>query len=152
MVKKLEVWLNNKLSKCLHCTLVIKFYRIFVTELVFTFFVFKYQNHFEFPKDGKWSPHLKILEIPGGRGGGGVIKDPLEWKILGCGWVQIKTSSVGEVWIFSGTTQYKKTSMVTLFPLSAPISPLFYHFSLELTACGSEERRTHGHILILSLV
>ena len=53
MVKKLEVWLNNKLNKCLHCTVVIKFYRIFVTELVFTFFVFKYQNHFEFPKDGK---------------------------------------------------------------------------------------------------
>ena len=32
---------------------VIKFYCIFVTELVFTFFVFKYQNHFEFLKDGK---------------------------------------------------------------------------------------------------
>jgi len=53
-----------------------------ITELVFTFFVFKYQNHFEFPKDGKRSPRLKILEIPGGRG---VIKDPLEWKILGDG-------------------------------------------------------------------
>ena len=45
-----------------------KFYRIFVTELVFSFFVVKYQNHFEFPKDGKRSLHLKILEIPGGRG------------------------------------------------------------------------------------
>ena len=53
MVKKLKVWLNNKPNKYLHCNIVIKFYRIFVTELAFTFFVFKYQNHFEFPKDGK---------------------------------------------------------------------------------------------------
>ena len=76
MVKKLKVWLNNKLNKYLHCTVVIIFYRIFVTELVFTFSVFRYENHFEFPKDGKQSPHSKILEIPGGRRG--VIKDPLE--------------------------------------------------------------------------
>ena len=69
MVKKLKVWLNNKLNKYLHCTVVIKFYRIFVTELVFTFFVFRYENHFEFPKDGKRSPRSKILEIPGGRRG-----------------------------------------------------------------------------------
>ena len=34
MAKKLKVWLNNKLNKSLHCTTVIKFYRIFVTELV----------------------------------------------------------------------------------------------------------------------
>ena len=52
MVKKLKVWLNNKLNKYLHCTVVIEFYRIFVTELVFTFFVFRYKNHFEFPKEG----------------------------------------------------------------------------------------------------
>ena len=52
MVKKLKVWLNNKLNKYLHCTVVIKFYRIFVTELVFTFFVFRYKTHFEFPKEG----------------------------------------------------------------------------------------------------
>ena len=64
-----KVWLNNKLDKHLHYTVVIKFYRIFVTELVFTFIVFKYQNHSEFPKDGKRRPRLKILEIPGGRGG-----------------------------------------------------------------------------------
>ena len=44
--------LNNKLNKYLHSTVVIKFYRIFVTELVFTFFAFRYENHFEFPKDG----------------------------------------------------------------------------------------------------
>ena len=101
MAKKLKVWLNNKLNKCLHFTVVMKFYRIFVTELVFSFFVVKYQNHFEFPKDGKRSLHLKILEIPGGKG---VIKDPLEWKVVGGGGVQIKESSMGEVWIFSGTT------------------------------------------------
>ena len=82
MVKKLKVWLNNTLNKCFHCTVEIKFYCIFVIGLVFTFFVFKYQRHFEFPKGGKPSPHLKILEIPWGRG---VIKDPLEWEILGGG-------------------------------------------------------------------
>ena len=102
MAKKLEVWLNNKLNKRLHCTVVIKFYRIFITELVFTFFVFKYQNHFEFPKDGKWSPFLKILEIPGGRRG---YQRPPGTENPG-GWeVQIKKSSVVGVWIFSGTTQ-----------------------------------------------
>ena len=69
MAKKIKVWLNNKLNKCLRCTVVIKFYRIFITELVLTFFVFKCTNYFEFPKYGKRSPHLKILEIPGGRGG-----------------------------------------------------------------------------------
>ena len=69
MAKKLKVWLNNKLNKRLRCTVVIKFYRIFITELVLTFFVFKCPNYFEFPKCGKRSPHLKILEIPGGRGG-----------------------------------------------------------------------------------
>ena len=82
MAKKLKVWLNNKLNKRLCCTVVIKFYCIFITELVLTFFVFKCPNYFEFSKCGKRSPHLKILEIPGGRG---VIKDPLEQKILG-GW------------------------------------------------------------------
>ena len=48
---------------------MIKFYRIFVTELVLAFCAFKYQNHFEFAKGGKRSPLLKILEIPRGRGG-----------------------------------------------------------------------------------
>ena len=43
----------------------------FITELVLTFFVFKYPNYFEFPKSSKQSPYLKILEIPGGRGGHG---------------------------------------------------------------------------------
>ena len=104
MVKKLKVWLNNKLNKRLRCTVVTKFYHVFITDLVLTFFVFKYPNYFEFPKCGKRSTHLKILEIPGGEGRG-VIKDPPERKILGGGGVQIKESSVGGggVWIFSGT-------------------------------------------------
>ena len=93
MAKKLKVWLNNKLNKRSRCTVVTKFYHVFITELVLTFFVFKYPNYFEFPKCGKRSPHLKILEIPGGEGG--VIKDPPERKILGGGGVQIKESSVG---------------------------------------------------------
>ena len=107
MAKKLKVWLNNKLNKRLRCTVVIKFFRIFITELVLTFFVFKCPNYFEFLKCGKRSPHFKILEIPGGRG---VIKDPLERKILGGGGVQIKESSVVGVWIFSGTTQSGHTA------------------------------------------
>ena len=63
MVKKLKVWLNNKHNKCLHCTVVIKFYCTFVTELVFTFFVFKYQNHLEFPKDGKRYPGRRCVGL-----------------------------------------------------------------------------------------
>ena len=98
MVKKLKVWLNNKLNKCLHCTVVIKFYCTFVTELVFTFFVFKYQNHFEFPKDGKPYPGRRCvglwpsLKIPAAReknllkflGGGGPSKTP--WNRKSWGW------------------------------------------------------------------
>ena len=104
MVKKLKVWLNNTLNKRLHCTVVIQFYCIFVIELVFTFFVFKYQSHFEFPKGSKPSPRLKILEIPWGRG---VIKDPLEWKILGGGGCANQRVFFWGAWIFSGTTQYQ---------------------------------------------
>ena len=94
MAKKLKVWLNNKLNKCLRCTVVLKFYHIFITELVLTFFVFKYPNYFEFPKGSKRSPHLKILEIPGGRGGH--QRPPWNgksWEVGGG--VQIKESSVG---------------------------------------------------------
>ena len=83
MAKKLNVWLNNKLNKSLHYTIVIKFYRIFVTELVLTFFVFKYQSHFEFPKGGKQSPRLKIPEIPGVSGGSS--KTPWNRKSWGVG-------------------------------------------------------------------
>ena len=93
MAKKLKVWLNNKLNKSLCCTVLIKFYRIFITKLVLTFFVFKYPNYFEFSKGGKQSPHLKIVEIPGGRwghqrppatenpgaGGGGCKSKSLTW-------------------------------------------------------------------------
>ena len=59
-----------------------------LTELEFTVFVLKYQNHFEFPKNGKESPRLKILEIPGG---GGSSKTPLERKILGGGGCKSKS-------------------------------------------------------------
>ena len=88
MARKLNVWLNNKLNKSLHYTIVIKFYRIFVTELILTFFVFKYQNHLEFPKGEKRSPRLKTPEIPWGKG---FIKDPLECKILGVGGCKSKS-------------------------------------------------------------
>ena len=66
MAKKLKVWLNNKLNKRLRCTVVIKFYRIFITELVLNFFKIKNSGN-------SWGE------------GGGVIKDPLERKILGGG-------------------------------------------------------------------
>ena len=69
MAKKLKVWLNNKLNKRLPCTVVIKFYRIFVTKLVLTFFVFKYPNYFNFPKRGKRIPHLKNSGNSWGEGG-----------------------------------------------------------------------------------
>ena len=86
MAKKLNVWLNNKLNKSLHYTIVIKFYRILVTALVLTFFVFKYQNHLEFPKGEKRSPRLKTPEIPGGKGwGGGSSKTPWNRKSWGVG-------------------------------------------------------------------
>ena len=101
MARKLNVWLNNKLNKSLHYTIVIKFYRIFVTELILTFFVFKYQNHLEFPKGEKRSPRLKTPEIPWGKG---VIKDPLECKILGGGGANQKVFRGEGGWIFSETT------------------------------------------------
>ena len=83
MAKKLKVWLNNKLNKRLRCTVVTKFYHVFITVLVLTFFVFKYPNYFEFPKCGKRRPHLKIREIPGGEGGSS--KTPLNGKPWGVG-------------------------------------------------------------------
>ena len=69
MAKKLKVWLNNKLNKRLRCTVVIKFYGIFVTKLVLTFFIFKYPNYFKFPKRGKQIPHLKNSGNSWGAGG-----------------------------------------------------------------------------------
>ena len=44
------------------------------------------------------------MEIPGG--GGGVTRSPLEWKIQWGGGSNWKKPSVGEVWIFCGTTHY----------------------------------------------
>ena len=80
MAKKIKVWLNNKLNKRLHCTVVMKFY------------------------DGKRSPHLKFWKFLGG--GGRSSKTPPGMENPG-GWrAQVKESSVGGggVWIFSGTT------------------------------------------------
>ena len=77
MAKKIKVWLNNELNKSLHCTDVITFYHIFVTELVFTFFVFKYQNHFEFPRMVSEVPVQKLWK---GKGGWGSSKTPWNGK------------------------------------------------------------------------
>ena len=71
-------------------SVVIKFYRIYVTNLVFTFSFYKYKNHFEFPRVVR-SPRLKFWKF---LGGGGVIKDPPGMENPE-GWVQIKMSSVG---------------------------------------------------------
>ena len=77
-------------------SVVIKFYHIYVINLVFTVSFYKYKNHFEFPRVVR-SPQLKFWKF---LWGGGVIEDPLERKIRG-GWgVQIKMSSVGGMDIF----------------------------------------------------
>ena len=52
---------------------------------------------------GSWKRVLKTRKF---RRGGGVIINPLERKFRGGGGVRIKMSSVGGVWIFSGTTQW----------------------------------------------
>ena len=46
----------------------------------------------------------RVLKTRKFRRGGGVIINPLERKFRGGGGVRIKMSSVGGVWIFSGTT------------------------------------------------
>ena len=93
MAKKIKVWLNNELNKCLHCTDVITFYHIFVTELVFTFFVFKYQNHFEFPR---MVSEVSVQKFWKGKGGWGSSKTPWNRKSWGVVGVQIKESSGGD--------------------------------------------------------
>ena len=85
MAKKINVWLNNELDECLRCADVITFYHIFVTELVFTFFVFKYQNHFEFPRMVSEVPVQKFW-----KGGGESSKTPWNGKSWGVVGVQIK--------------------------------------------------------------
>ena len=78
---------------------MIKFYRVFVTEFVFTSF-FKVLKLLWISEGGKKSP----FKNSGNSWGEGGHQRPLEHKILG-GWgVQIKEYSVGQVWIFSGTT------------------------------------------------
>ena len=80
-------------------SVVIKFYRIYLTNLVFTFSFYKYKNHFEFPRVVR-SPRLKFWKF---LGGGGSSKTPLERKILGG----------GGAWIFSGTTQFSWKGVFT---------------------------------------
>ena len=62
---------------------------------------------FELPRVS-WKRVLKIGKF---RRGGGVIINPLERKFRGGGGVKIKMSSVGGVWIFSGTTQFNLFSI-----------------------------------------
>ena len=56
---------------------------------------------------GSWKRVLKTRKFRSGGGGGGVIINPLERKFRGDGGVRKKMSSVGGVWIFSGTTHSK---------------------------------------------
>ena len=85
-------------------SVVIKFYRIYVTKLVFTFSFYQYKNHFEIPRVVR-SPRLKFWKFLGG-GGRGVIKDPLERKILGGGRCKSKSLPWGGMDIFWNHTLY----------------------------------------------
>ena len=79
-------------------SVVIKFYRIYVTNLVFTFSFYKYKNHFEFPRVVR-SPRLKLWKFLGGVGGGGHQRPPGTENPGGWG-LQIKKSSMGGMDIF----------------------------------------------------
>ena len=121
MAKKLKVWLNNKLNKRLPCTVVIKFYRIFVTKLVLTFFVFKYPNYFKFPKRGKRIPHSKNSGNSWGEEGSS--KTPWNGKSWGWGGANQRVfRGGGGVWIFSGTTQF--TYRIRANALRFPLCPI----------------------------
>ena len=85
-------------------SVVITFYRIYVTKLVFTFSFYQYKNHFEIPRVVR-SPRLKFWKFLGG-GGRGVIKDPLERKILGVGRCKSKSLPWGGMDIFWNHTLY----------------------------------------------
>ena len=82
-------------------SVVIKFYRIYVTNLVFTFPFYKYKNHFEFPRVVR-SPRLKFWKF---LGGGGSSKTPWNRKSWGWGGANQNVFRGRGVWIFSGTTQ-----------------------------------------------
>jgi len=81
-------------------SVVIKSYRIYVTNLVFTFSFYKYINHFEFSRVVR-IPRLKFWKF---LGGGGSSKTPWNGKSWGVGGCKSKCLPWGEVWIFSGTT------------------------------------------------
>ena len=79
-----------------------------LTELEFTVFVLKYQNHFEFPKNGKESPRLKILKIPGG--GEGHQRPPWNGKSWGVGGANQRVFRGGGMDIFWNHTLMKEAS------------------------------------------
>ena len=65
-------------------SVVIKFYRIYVTNLVFTFSFYKYKNHFEFPRVVR-SPRFKVWKFLGG-GGRGCKSKSLPWGGMDIFW------------------------------------------------------------------
>ena len=80
-------------------SVVIKFYRIYVTNLVFTLSFYKYKNHFEFLRVIR-SPQLKFWKFLGEGG----HQRPPEMENPGGVGVQIKKSSVGGMDIFLNHT------------------------------------------------
>ena len=102
MVKKLKVWLNNKLNKImftLHCcNKILPYFRNWVS---IHFLCFQVPKPLWISKVGKRSSCSKILER---ERGSGVIKDPLERKVLGGGGGANQKVFRGG-WIFSGTAQ-----------------------------------------------
>ena len=82
-------------------SVVIKFYHIYVTNLVLTFSFYNCKNHFEFRRVVK-SPQLKFCKFLGG--GAGSSKTPWNGKSWGVRGANQK-STVWGVWIFSGTRQ-----------------------------------------------
>ena len=88
--------MNNNLHKSLHCCNKIQpHFRKWVS--IHILFFLKYQNHFDMKK----SP---FKNSGNSWGEGGHLRPLWNGKSWGVGGVQIKESSVGGVWIFSGTT------------------------------------------------
>ena len=76
-------------------SVVIKFYRIYITKLVFTFSFYKYKNHFEFPTVVR-GPRLKFWKF---LGGGGHRRPPGTENPVGSGGANQNVFREG-VWIF----------------------------------------------------
>ena len=84
-------------------SVVIKFYRIYVTKLVFTFSFYQYKNHFEIPRVVR-SPRLKFWKFLGGEGGSS--KTPWNGKSWGWGGANQKVFRGGGMDIFWNHTLY----------------------------------------------